>query len=91
MRKPAIGSYLTNTSRGASCELVEISSSERLFFEKIVQALPEGLFFAGLDFIGSYLTEVNITSPGLLYIFKLLAGEAALEPFWKHLCKKLAE
>ncbi|MCH7743406.1 MAG: hypothetical protein IIB71_12175 [Proteobacteria bacterium] len=26
----------------------------------------EGIFFAGLDFIGNYLTEINITSPSAI-------------------------
>jgi glutathione synthase len=90
-RIPKKDSYLTNTIKGSKVELLEITDKEKDFFQKIVEALPEGLFFAGLDFIDSYLTEVNITSPGLLYRFKLLAGQEAVKPFFDNLLIKLAE
>jgi glutathione synthase len=88
-RIPSEGSYLTNTIRGSKVKLGSIQPHEEKFFTRLVEALPEGLFFAGLDFIDNYLIEVNITSPGLLYSFKNLAGEVAVKPFFDNLLDKL--
>jgi glutathione synthase len=62
-----------NLVMGATGELRELTDRDRWICE---QAGPElkrrGVLFAGLDVIGDYLTEVNVTSPtGIREIHKL--------------------
>ena len=53
------------TSRpGAAAWRVRLSTRDREIAQAVGRALaPKGLFVIGLDVIGDYLTEVNVTSP----------------------------
>jgi glutathione synthase len=53
-----------NLAAGASAEVRPISERERWICERVAPELKaRGVLFAGLDVIGGWLTEVNITSP----------------------------
>lgn len=66
-RIPQAGQYLANIHQGAYCEATELTVFERKAISRISPFLiREGIFFAGLDFIGDYLTEINITSPSAI-------------------------
>ena len=66
-RVPAPRSYLANIHQGARCEPTELTAAEVRVIRGMAPFLQEqGIFFAGLDFIGGYLTEVNITSPSAI-------------------------
>jgi len=63
-RIPAAGETRGNLAVGGSGEGVELSDRDRLIVETVAPYLREqGILFAGLDVIGDYLTEINITSP----------------------------
>ena len=63
-RIPAAGENRGNLAAGGSGEGVELSDSDRRIVETVSQRLRDkGILFAGLDVIGNYLTEVNVTSP----------------------------
>ena len=63
-RVPAPGELRGNLAAGASGEGRDISGRERWIAEQVGPALKaKGILFAGLDVIGDYLTEINITSP----------------------------
>ena len=63
-RIPAPGNDLANIHQGATCHVAELTDSERMLSWEIGAELKqEGIILAGLDFIGGYLTEINVTSP----------------------------
>lgn len=63
-RVPAAGETRGNLAVGGSGVGVELSDRDRLIVETVAPYLREqGILFAGLDVIGDYLTEINITSP----------------------------
>jgi glutathione synthase len=63
-RVPAAGEARSNMHVGGRPEKTELSKREREVCETIGPALKErGLIFVGIDVIGDYLTEINVTSP----------------------------
>ena len=63
-RIPPPGSDLANIHQGATCHTSELTDNERMLSWEIGSELKqEGIILAGLDFIGGYLTEINVTSP----------------------------
>ena len=72
-RVPADGEARANLHAGASAEKTSLTKRERELCETIGPALKErGLIFVGIDVIGDYLTEINVTSPtGIMEINQL--------------------
>lgn len=63
-RIPASGESRGNLAAGGRGEGRELSPRDRWIAEQVGPTLREkGLAFVGLDVIGDYLTEVNVTSP----------------------------
>jgi glutathione synthase len=63
-RVPAAGEARSNMHVGGRPEKTALSKREREICETIGPALKErGLIFVGIDVIGDYLTEINVTSP----------------------------
>lgn len=63
-RIPATGDFRGNLAVGARGEGRELTDRDRWICKKVGPTLREkGLWFAGLDVIGDYLTEINVTSP----------------------------
>lgn len=63
-RIPAAGESRGNLVLGAKGEGRELTERDRWICAEIGPALREaGVMFAGLDVIGDYLTEINVTSP----------------------------
>ena len=63
-RVPAKGETRSNMHVGGRAEPVEMSERDQEICDRIGPALSErGLIFAGIDVIGEYLTEINVTSP----------------------------
>jgi len=63
-RVPAPGELRGNLAAGATGEGRDITERERWIAGQVGPALKEkGILFAGLDVIGDYLTEINVTSP----------------------------
>ncbi|MDD2737364.1 MAG: glutathione synthase [Methylomonas lenta] len=63
-RIPASGETRGNLAAGGRGEGRELSERDRWIAEQVGPTLREkGLVFVGLDVIGDYLTEVNVTSP----------------------------
>jgi len=53
-----------NIHVGGLCVRTDVTARDRLIAEALAPRLREdGLYFVGLDIIGGYLTEVNVTSP----------------------------
>ena len=63
-RVPAIGESRGNLAAGGNGEVQELSDRDRWICGQIGPALSQkGLIFVGIDVIGDYLTEINVTSP----------------------------
>jgi glutathione synthase len=63
-RIPASGETRGNLAAGGRGEGRDLSRRDRWICEQVGPALREqGLMFVGLDVIGDYLTEINVTSP----------------------------
>ncbi|NEX22277.1 glutathione synthase [Thiorhodococcus mannitoliphagus] len=63
-RIPASGEMRGNLAAGASAEARPLSERDRWIAEQVGPELrARGILFAGLDVIGDYLTEINVTSP----------------------------
>ena len=63
-RIPAQGETRGNLAAGGRGEGVALSERDREIVAGVAPWLREnGILFAGLDVIGDYLTEINITSP----------------------------
>lgn len=63
-RIPAAGELRGNLAAGARGEVVPITAHDRWICEQLQPTLlAKGLHFVGIDVIGDYLTEINVTSP----------------------------
>lgn len=63
-RIPAKGEGRANLAAGGSGEGVPLTDRDRWICEQLAPELKRrGLIFVGLDVIGDYLTEINVTSP----------------------------
>ena len=63
-RIPAEGEFRGNLAQGGNGKGLELSERDRWICQQVGPKLRDmGLFFVGLDVIGDYLTEINITSP----------------------------
>ncbi|USQ14960.1 glutathione synthase [Legionella lytica] len=66
-RIPAQGELRGNLAAGARGEVVPINERDRWICQQIGPTLKsKGLYFVGIDVIGDYLTEINVTSPTCL-------------------------
>lgn len=63
-RIPAEGETRGNLAAGGSGVAMPISEREQWIADQVGPSLKQmGILFAGLDVIGDYLTEINVTSP----------------------------
>ncbi|WP_066801311.1 glutathione synthase [Moraxella oblonga] len=63
-RIPATGETRGNLAAGGTGVAMALSDRERALANEVAPKLVEkGLYFVGLDVIGGYITEINVTSP----------------------------
>lgn len=63
-RVPAAGETRGNLAAGGTGVGVELSERDKWICQQVGPTLKsQGILFAGIDIIGDYLTEINITSP----------------------------
>lgn len=63
-RIPAKGETRGNLAAGGKGVAIPLSEKDRWICQQVAPTLREkGLLFAGIDVIGEYLTEINVTSP----------------------------
>ncbi|MGH8115468.1 MAG: glutathione synthase, partial [Rhodanobacteraceae bacterium] len=71
---------------------VPLSQRDRWICSQVAPALREkGLLFAGLDVIGDYLTEINVTSPTCARELDTLYGLDIAGQFMDVVARKLSE
>ena len=74
-RIPARGETRGNLAAGGRGEGVELSDRDRWICAQVASELRQrGLLFVGLDVIGDYLTEINVTSPTCIRELDALYG-----------------
>ena len=82
-RIPAQGEFRANLRTGARAEKAEPSALEEEVAQLVGEVLgADKIIFAGLDFIGSYLTEINLTSPTGLRSLLSVCGIDGAALFW---------
>src|SRR5256885_3320267 len=82
-RVPAAGEARSNMHVGGRAEAVELSPRDRAICAAIGPELKRrGLIFAGIDVIGDYLTEINVTSPTGIQELKRFGGPDGAALIW---------
>jgi glutathione synthase len=82
-RIPASGQVRSNLARGGRAEEVELTPRDREICAAIGPELRRrGLLFVGIDVIGDYLTEINVTSPTGAQQLKRFGGADAAAALW---------
>jgi glutathione synthase len=90
-RVPAADDLRSNMVRGGSPKDTELTPREREICERLGPHLRErGLLFVGIDVIGGWLTEINVTSPTGLRAIKNLGGPDIAKMIWNKIEEKRA-
>ena len=87
-RIPVKNEIRSNIHVGGNCEAIKISRQDLKICAEIKEFLKdEGLFFVGIDIIGKYLTEINVTSPTCIQEIKKLHRIDISKVIWDQLSK----
>jgi glutathione synthase len=82
-RVPAPDDLRSNMVRGGVPKATDLSAREREICARLGPALRErGLLFVGIDVIGDFLTEINVTSPTGIRAVKNLGGPDIAALIW---------
>jgi glutathione synthase len=82
-RVPAADDIRSNMVRGGAARATDLTPREREICERLGPALRErGLLFVGIDVIGDYLTEINVTSPTGIRAIRNLGGADIAALIW---------
>jgi glutathione synthase len=88
-RVPAEGEARSNMHVGGRPELSELTEREREICATIAPALKErDMIFVGIDVIGGYLTEINVTSPTGIREIKRFGGPDIAAMIWDAIEKR---
>ena len=91
-RVPAADDLRSNMVRGGVPKATDLTARERQICARLGPALRErGLLFVGIDVIGGFLTEINVTSPTGIRAIKNLGGPDIAALIWDKIEAKLAE
>ena len=89
-RIPAKNEVRANLSQGGAAEKTILTARDKFICKKLKSWLrKEKIFFAGIDIIGNYLTEINITSPTGIVEINGLENIKVEKIFWDLIKKKL--
>jgi glutathione synthase len=89
-RIPKKGSIKANFHAGGSAQRSGLVFKDRKICSKLKPYLKKkGLFFTGIDAIGNYLTEINVTSPTGMQEINQLDNTRLEKIFWDKLEKKI--
>jgi glutathione synthase len=82
-RVPAADDLRSNMVRGGAPKATDLTAREREICKRLGPALRErGLLFVGIDVIGDWLTEINVTSPTGIRSVKNLGGADIAALIW---------
>ena len=90
-RVPQSGAVRSNLHVGGRAEAVELTARDRELCATIGPELKRrGLVFVGVDVIGDYLTEINVTSPTGAQQLKRFTGVDACAVMWDAVERRLS-
>jgi glutathione synthase len=90
-RVPAKGEARSNMHVGGRAEKASLSARDREICAAIGPSLRErGLIFVGIDVIGDYLTEINVTSPTGIQEIARFDGVHIEQAIWDRIEAKVA-
>ena len=85
-RIPAEGEFRSNLGVGGLPELSELSPRDIEICQRISKTLIDyDLYFVGIDVIGDFLTEINVTCPTGVRQIKELGGPDITKLFWDNI------
>ncbi len=88
-RVPAADDLRSNMVRGGSPKATDLTAREREICARLGPPLRErGMIFVGIDVIGDFITEINVTSPTGIRAVKTLGGPDAAAMVWDVIEKK---
>jgi glutathione synthase len=88
-RVPAADDLRSNMVRGGVPKATDLTKREREICTRLGPSLRErGLLFVGIDVIGDYLTEINVTSPTGIRSVKALGGADIAALIWDRIEEK---
>ena len=77
LKIPQKNKFLANPDQGASLAQTKLTKKEATLCREVGEFLKkQKVFFAGLDLIEEKLTEINITSPGLVWEWNEVDGQS---------------
>jgi glutathione synthase len=89
-RVPAADDLRSNMVRGGSPKETELTPREREICQRLGPHLRErGLLFVGIDVIGGWLTEINVTSPTGLRAIRNVGGPDIAKTIWEKIDAKV--
>ena len=89
-RVPTKNEVRANLSQGGSAEKTILTARDKFICKKLKPWLKkEKIFFAGIDIIGNYLTEINVTSPTGIVEINNLENIKLEKIFWDLAKKKI--
>ena len=88
-RVPAEGDARSNMHVGGRAEHAELTPREREICEKIAPVMKShGFIFVGIDVIGDFITEINVTSPTGIREIKRFSGTDIAALVWDAIEKR---
>jgi len=82
-RVPAPDDLRSNMVRGGAAKATDLTKREREICQTLGPALRKrGLLFVGIDVIGDYITEINVTSPTGIRAVKNVGGPDIAALIW---------
>ncbi len=82
-RVPAADDLRSNMVRGGAPKATDLTARERDICARLGPSLRErGLLFVGIDVIGDFLTEINVTSPTGIRSIRALGGPDVAAMIW---------
>jgi glutathione synthase len=89
-RRPQKGESRSNMHVGGKAEKTILTDRDKFICKEISQSLKEKeLFFVGIDVIGDFITEINVTSPTGIREIKIHESIFIEQIFWNFIEEKL--
>ena len=91
-RVPQEGETRSNLHVGGTAKAVELTKRDLEICARLKPELKKrGLIFTGIDVIGPYLTEINVTSPTGIRQVKAFGGNDIAAMMWDVIARKVAD
>ena len=86
LRVPAKGELRANLAKGGTAQGIELNTRDHFICQQLKPTLQEmQLSFVGIDVIGHYLTEINVTSPTGIRELDKMYDMNICESFFDHI------